>query len=205
MDLKELCATIGVDPKEAETKLGDKAKTLFIGEGEFIPKSRFDEINNQVKDYKAQVTDRDTQIATLSKSVKGNEELTKQIADLQAQNTKATQDYEAQLHARDLEYGINTELLKANVKNAKAVKALLDSSKISVKDGTVTGLSEQIEAIKKSDSYLFNDTDPNSTPIPGIGKTIVNKQAGGSGKLDLSNPETVSQLNNAKPWNKFKK
>ena len=39
-----------------------KANHIFFGEGDFIPKGRFDEVNNQVKDYKTQVTDRDKQL-----------------------------------------------------------------------------------------------------------------------------------------------
>ena len=44
-----------------EPKLGAEKK-YFFGEGEFIPKGRFDEVNNQVKDLKTQITERDKQL-----------------------------------------------------------------------------------------------------------------------------------------------
>ena len=53
-----------------------KVQIIFFGEGEFIPKSRFDEVNNQVKDHKNQIAERDKQLEELKKFAKGNEELT---------------------------------------------------------------------------------------------------------------------------------
>ena len=47
----------------------------------------------------------------------------------------------------------------------KAVLSLIDTEKVSVqKDGTLDGLTDQIEAVKKSDSYLF-DAENAGQPI----------------------------------------
>ncbi len=52
-------------------------------------------------------------------------------------------------------YTLEGALKSANVRNTKAVKALLNLEGIKLEGENVLGLSEQIEALKKSDSYLF--------------------------------------------------
>lgn len=98
--MEKFLEMLGTDlANQVKAKIGD-AK-FFIGEGEFIPKGRFDEVNNQVKDYKGQIAERDRQIDTLSKNAKGNEDLLKQIEDLKATNAKNISDYEAKISARE--------------------------------------------------------------------------------------------------------
>ena len=45
-----------------------------------------------------------------------------------------------------------------NVRNADVVMPLLKMDSISEQDGKLVGLNEQVEEIKKSDSYLFTDS-----------------------------------------------
>lgn len=167
--------------KQVEAKLGTEKK-YFFGEGEFIPKGRFDEVNNQNKELKTSLAERDTQLADLGEKAKGHEELTKKINELTETNKKLSEEYEAKIAAREREYAIDGELSKIGAKNLKAVKALLDNEKIVVKDGQIVGLNEQIETIKKSDAYLFNETQP--TP-PGKGGNPLNPPSGG-GTNDFS-------------------
>ena len=43
----------------------------------------------------------------------------------------------------------------------KAVISLIDTDKVSVKkDGTLDGLTDQLDAVKKSDGYLFETDEP---------------------------------------------
>jgi len=51
---------------------------------------------------------------------------------------------------------INDVIKSAGAKNEKAVKALLDLDKVSVENGEVKGLQEQIDELKKTCEYLFN-------------------------------------------------
>ena len=60
-------------------KLGDKK--IMVDDGNFIPKSRFDQVNQAKKDLEVQLKDRDTQLADLSKNNKDNENLLNQIKD----------------------------------------------------------------------------------------------------------------------------
>ena len=51
--------------------------------GNFIPKSRFDEVNELKKSYQEQLKQRDTQLEELKKNVGDSEQLKKQIETLQ--------------------------------------------------------------------------------------------------------------------------
>ena len=52
---------------------------------------------------------------------------------------------------------IQVALVSAKVKNPKAALALMDASKLELQDdGTVKGLKEAVEALQKSDAYLFD-------------------------------------------------
>ena len=64
--------------------------------------------------------------------------------------------HQAELAQLKLDHAIDAALAAAGAKNAKAVKALLDVSKVKLgEDGKLTGWEEQIKAVQKSDSYLF--------------------------------------------------
>ena len=143
----DLVAKLGDDLVK---QIGDKAKDfkIDVAEEKFIPKAKFDEVNTQLKDSKAQVTERDAQLTKLQESAKGNEELTTQINALKEANANATKEYEAKLLAREKEFETDTLIASSGAKNIKAVKALLDSTK---------DIKTQLDELKKgSESYMFN-------------------------------------------------
>lgn len=105
---------------------------------------------------KNQVSDRDKQLETLKTSAGDNEALTKQIADLQAENTKAKESYEAEMNQLKVDFAVEKALSEAKAKNIKAVKALLDLSDAKFdKEGNVKGLQEQIEKLVAADDTKF--------------------------------------------------
>ncbi len=58
---------------------------------------------------------------------------------------------------------IRLSILESGVKNEKAIKGFIDDSIIKLnEDGTVVGLKEQLDNIKKENPYLFSDTDDSS-------------------------------------------
>ena len=68
-----------------------------------------------------------------------------------------------------LDNAVDTALTAAGAKNSKAVKALLDMSKVKLgEDGKLSGWDEQISAVQKSDSYLFNAKQPANKGIKGF-------------------------------------
>lgn len=120
----------------------------------------------EVASLNTQVSDRDKQLETLKASSGDNEALKQQIADLQAENTKAKETHESEMNQLKVDYAVEKALTGAKAKNIKAVKALLDLADAKLdKDGNVKGLAEQIETLTKGDDtkFLFDaaDTKPN--------------------------------------------
>ena len=154
---KELKEALGPElSTQLEDTLKDKNVVVELQDN-FIPKTRFDEVNEQVKTYKKTASEYETKVADLTKNAKSQEELTAAIQKLTDENTTIKTNYEAQLQAREKEYAINEELRVAEPKNLKAVRALLDTEK---------PIKEQLEALKKSDPYLFKEV---VTPPPSKG------------------------------------
>ena len=123
----------------------------------YIPKTRFDEVNEAKKNAESLVKDRDKQLEDLKKNTGDNEELKKQIETLQTENKTAKANYDAAIKSMRIDNAVNAAVLAAGGKNATAIKALLkDLDKAEIgDDGIVKGLDEQIKALIKSDGYLF--------------------------------------------------
>jgi len=125
----------------------------------FIPKGRFDEVNNDLKTVKESVSERDKQIEELKKSSGDSEALKKQIEEIQAANKKKDEEHAAEIRNLKINAAIDTALTEAKAKNLKAAKALLDMDKIKLDDkGEISGLSEQIKSLtgSKETGFMFD-------------------------------------------------
>lgn len=142
-----------------EAAVGDELKN-------YIPKSRFDEVNEAKKKAEALIKERDKQLETIKNASGDTETLKKQIEDLQADNKKAKADYEASIKALRVDNAVSAAISAVGGKNTIAIKALLkDLDKAELNDdGTVKGLDEQIKALVKSDAYLFESNSNNTKP-----------------------------------------
>lgn len=160
--MKNLSDVLGADLFEAvKEKLKDEF--VLVEKSDFIPKSRFDEINTQCKDLKSELTDRDTQLKELQEKSKGNDQLSAQITELQTRNQKVIEDYERQIKERDFNYAFDSYLSAKGARNVKAARALFDTSKIVLESGRLVGADEQFEQIAKENDYLFKSTVPTNT------------------------------------------
>ena len=129
----------------------------------YVEKSKHDEVVEENKTLKTSVSDRDKQLETLKASAGDNEELKKQIETMKQQNAEQEKAHKAELAQLRLDNAIENALTVAGAKNSKAVKALLDVSKVKLgEDGKLSGWDDQIKAIQKSDAYLFNVQQKNT-------------------------------------------
>ena len=150
----------------------------------YIPKTRFDEVNEAKKNAEALVKERDTQLEALKKSGEGSDALKKQIEELQEANKTAKEKYEADIRKMAIDNAVALALKDAGAKNTKAALALLTDIDKAVlnEDGTVKGLAKQIEELKKSDSYLFETGTQAGAGGAGAGATPAGMSPqGGSG------------------------
>ncbi len=171
MKKQELLA-LGLDEETAK-----KVETASFEELKgYIPKARFDEVNTEKNALQATVKERDTQLETLKNSTGDVEGMKKQIVDLQTANTEKDKAHAAEIQTLKINAAIDTALTTAKAKNAKVVKALLDTTKIKLNDdGTVSGLDEQVKAAVKSDPYLF-EADSKQTKIKGASPAETGKE-----------------------------
>ena len=116
----------------------------------FIPKARFDEVNNEKKKLELDVHDRDSQLETLKNSTGDVEALKKQITDLQADNKKKDEEHAAEVRQLKIDAAVDAALASAKAKNTTAVKALLkDLDKVihlKVKEQTQEALKVEMTA-----------------------------------------------------------
>ena len=179
---KEEFVKLGVD-EETAAKLETASLEELKG---FIPKARFDEVNNEKKKLELDVRDRDSQLETLKNSTGDVEAMKKQIEDLQKANKDAADAHSAEVKQLKIDAAIDAALSGAKAKNATAVKALLkDMDKAELQeDGTIKGLAEQIAALQKSDEYLFEAKD-SKKQMKGAKPGEAGKEDGDD-KVDLS-------------------
>lgn len=159
-------------------------KVMDSIDGNFVTKARFNEVNEENKTLKKSVSDRDKQLEDLKKSSGDNAALQQQISDLQKANADQQKAHETELNQLKLDNAVEVALSGAKAKNSKAVKAMLDMAKVKIgEDGKLSGFDEQIEALKKSDGWMFDadqQTQQQFTGFqPGASSTVPNSTAAG--------------------------
>ena len=151
---KEALLAMGLSEEQAQ-------KVLDSLDWNYVPKSKFQEVSEENKTLKKSVGDRDKQLEDLKKSSGDNAVLQQQISDLQKANADQQKAHEQELSQLKLDNAIDLALSGAKAKNSKAVKAYMDLSKVKIgEDGQLSGFAEQLEALQKSDGYLFDTPQP---------------------------------------------
>lgn len=194
---KEQLIEMGLTEEQADKVLAAHKEEL---KG-YIPKARFDEVNDAKKDLENQLKDRDKQLKELQEKAKGNEELEKTIKELQEANKATKEQYEAKIKDMTITAAIQSKLTDAKYPDLLLTK--FDRSKLSIaEDGTVLGIDEQLTALKEQYKDLFKadvkGREPNNiggTP-PGV-KNPWSKEHFNlteQGRILRENPELAAQL-----------
>ncbi|MDO4764708.1 MAG: phage scaffolding protein [Eubacteriales bacterium] len=130
----------------------EQADSVMDAFKDFIPKARFNEINDKYKSVRQELE----QLETL-KSTSGEVETLKQ------QMEALKEAHAAEIKQIRINSAIDSAITMARGKNTKAIRALLDMDSITVaEDGTIKGLSEQIKTLKeaKDSEFLFGSDVP---------------------------------------------
>jgi hypothetical protein len=194
---KEQLLEMGLSEEQAD-KVLNLHKEVLTG---FIPKARFDEVNETKKELEQQIQERDDQLKELQKKAKGNEELEKRIQELQEANKATKEQYEAKIKDMTVTAAIQSKLTDAKYPDLLLTK--FDRSKLSIaEDGTVLGVDEQLAVLKEQYKDLFKadikGREPNNTggAQPGT-KNPWSKEHFNlteQGRILRENPELAAQL-----------
>lgn len=151
---KEEFAKLGIDEETAakcEVASSEEMKN-------FIPKARFDEVNNEKKKLELDMRERDSQLETLKNSTGDVEGMKAQIETLQADNKTKDEQHAAQIKQLKIDAAVTAALTAAKAKNTTAAKALLgiDLEKVEFnEDGSIKGLDETLAKLKTDESSKF--------------------------------------------------
>lgn len=148
---REFLKGLGLDDAAIDKAMAEHGKTVNKAKEDLAT------VTTERDDLKGQLTDRDTQLETLKTKATGNDDLLSQIEQLKTANATATTELQAKLDKQAFDYSLEKALTGAKVRNPKAVKALLDIEKIKPDGEKLLNLDDQLEALKKSDAYLFEE------------------------------------------------
>lgn len=104
--------------------------------------------------------------------------LKKQIEGLQSDLKAKDEEYAAKEAERTFNETLSTAITSAGGKNAKAIMAMLDLDTLKSSKDQSKDIQTAIEAVKKSDAYMFGSNEPH--------KNAVGRTGGDEGGKDIS-------------------
>ena len=133
-----------------QAEIDELVKEALTG---YIAKEEYDILQGQVKVHEDKAKELSKTVKELQKDVDASEALKLKLDDL-----------EGKLGAKDKEiekvkfdFKLEAKMKEVGAKNIKAIKALIDMEQVKLEDGELVGFDTQIEALKESDSYLFEE------------------------------------------------
>ena len=124
-------------------------------DGSYVPRSKLDDERNVSKGYKAQIDELNGKLTQAQESAKDYDALKSQLTQLQSD--MAAKD--AAMKQQQLQFSIKDAVRSSKARNPDVVMRMIDPQKITENNGQIYGLNEQIDALKKSDAYLFETED----------------------------------------------
>ena len=170
---------------QVEEKLGalEGFQVIATNDGSWLPKSRLDAEIERRKELQ-------TTVNSLTKDLNDAKQQLDASATLQQQVDKLTQDVadrDGTITAMRRSGKVREALVKANAKDASVLEKLLDASKIGEDDkGNLTGVDEQIKALKETSGYLFNEEQTGFRAGFGGSKNPKTGNEGKSGNADVN-------------------
>jgi gas vesicle protein len=180
--MKKLVDIVGKEVYEGlseEIRKEYDEKELIINDGTYIPKSKFDNLNEQKKDLENQLKETNDKVQELSKV--DTEELKKQIEDLQKKYEDDTKALNSKYEAREYDIKLNDYAKDLKFSSNSARKSFMSDLKakdLKFENDKLVGFDDFVNSYKETDPNAFikeETTEPSVT---------VNTGDSHSGKVD---------------------
>lgn len=179
--LKALFGSDALTWEQLEEKLKDnkEVKIANLAAGSYVDKRKYD--------------DTVAELGTANDTIKGLRETVAKFDGVDVDKLKKDASewetkYNTDIAAVKLDSAVNMALVAAKAKNPKLAKAALDMSVIKLDGDNLLGLTEQLDKLKESDSYLF-EVETKTEPQGGgaqVIKTGGNHAGGGNADTFMS-------------------
>lgn len=180
--LKELLKNAGIENvDDLEGKISKELPKYFK------PAKDFNEINEKLKTANKEIETLKTTNTNIQTEYDNFKKGAISQADYEAKKKEIEANSKAEIEKVRLDSKIDLAINNAKAKNVKSVKANLDLDKIKLDGDKLLGFDDQIEALKKSDAYLF---DIDNTVNNGVEQNGGNPRKNEGGSLsddDLDN------------------
>ncbi len=152
---KEALMELGLTEELAEktaAALGEELKG-------FVPKSRFDEVLEERNGLRAAGSEAEKRLAELEAAAGERETLLGRVEELQSELARKDELHAAEKRSAALESAIRLALTDAH--DAALAASLVDRDGLDLDEqGNVTGLSEQLDALRAAKPFLFRRAAP---------------------------------------------
>ena len=133
-----------------QTDIDELVKEALTG---YIAKEEYDILQGQVKVHEDKAKELSKTVKELQKDIDASEALKLKLDDLEGKLSSKDKEIEKV----KFDFKLEAKMKEVGAKNIKAIKALIDMEQVKLEDGELTGFDAQIEALKESDSYLFEE------------------------------------------------
>lgn len=158
----EQAKALGLNDEDAKKVAEASAEELKT----YIPKTRFDEINEAKKTAEGQVKTLTKDLEAAKASAGDNEELKTQLETAIQKQKDDAKAFDEQLKEMQISNAIKLAIAD-KAQDADLVSGLFDKSKLILgDDGKVTGLDEQLKTLQESKAFLFKPVEENTDPKP---------------------------------------
>lgn len=144
--IKKKLLELGVEQSEID----ELTKDVFTG---YVTKEEYDVLQGQVKVHEDKAKELSKTVKELQKDVDASEALKLKLDDLEGKLS----DKDKEIEKVKFDYKLEAKMKEVGAKNIKAIKALIDMEQVKLEEGELTGFDTQIEALKESDGYLFEE------------------------------------------------
>lgn len=155
MSLFELLAKHGIEvPEEKKQGLETEFSESYREAQELM------ELNTELEGIKGQLSQANEQIAGFKElDIEG---VKQKAAEWEQKYNQAAENSAREIEQLKFDFALDRELTKAQARNPKAVKALLDRDALKYDKGKIIGLEEQLETLKKNEdsAFLFGSAAP---------------------------------------------